>query len=122
VVGESKGSPKFRALIREALGIASILIIPPIVVTETFRDNARDVHLNLLFKRERVVVPAVDFELAKEAGSLLAAAGTSNAPDAQVVAEAIRRSPCTILASDEHDITVLAGDRKDIRVINIDKL
>lgn len=120
LVAESKGEPRVRALIREALRKRIDLIVPPIVVTETYRADVTDVALNRLL--DSVYVPAADFELAKVAGRLLAAAGTSNAPDAQVVAEALRRTPCTILTSDDEDISQLLMDRRDITVIDIGRL
>lgn len=98
----------------------AVLIVPAIVVTETFRGNSQDVRLNRLF--QVVVVEAVDFELAKVAGRLLAVTGTSNAPDAQVVATALRRTPCCILTSDEEDLTALVNGRQGVRIINVDKL
>lgn len=94
--------------------------MPAIVVTETFRGSPRDVRLNRVFKS--VVVAPADFELAKAAGRLLAVAGTSNAPDAQVVAEALRRAPCTILTSDEEDIATLVNGYRGIRVVNVNRL
>jgi hypothetical protein len=120
VIAESRGDGRLRALLRQALSEGDVLILPTIVVTETYRANAQDVNLNRLFKN--VFVPDVDFEFAKVAGRLLAVTGTSNAPDAQVVAEALRRTPCTILTSDPQDISTLAGGREGITVVDVDKL
>jgi hypothetical protein len=120
LIAESKGNPRLRALIREGLNKRAALIVPPIVVTETYREDATDVGLNRLLGS--VVVPETDFELAKVAGRLLAATGTSNAPDAQVVAEALRRAPCTILTSDYDDIAQLVNGLEGITVRDVGKL
>lgn len=120
LVAESKGNRRVRVLIREALTEGAVLIVPAIVVTETYRGNPQDVLLNRLL--DRVVIDVAGFELAKVAGRLLAVTGTSNAPDAQVVAVALRRAPCIILTSDEQDITALVNGRSDIRVVNVDRL
>jgi hypothetical protein len=120
VLAESQGKLKIRALIRAALDDNAILIVPAIVVTETFRGESQDVLLNRLFKN--VVVDTADYELAKVAGRLLAVTGTANAADAQVVANALRRAPCTILTSDEQDISLLVGGRSSISIVNVDRL
>ncbi len=120
VVAESKGDRRVRALIREALNEGAVLIVPAIVVTETFRGNSQDVLLNRLL--DRVVFDVADFELAKVAGRLLAVTGISNAPDAQVVAVALRRAPCVILTGDEQDITALVNGRSDISIVNVNTL
>lgn len=120
LIAESKGNPRLRALIREALDDGIDLIVPPIVITETYRADPTDVGLNRLLSS--VHVPETDFDLAKVAGRLLAATGTSNAPDAQVVAEALRRTPCTILTSDYEDISRLLSGRQGINIIDVGKL
>jgi hypothetical protein len=102
------------------LNNGAILIVPAIVVTETFRGNAQDVRLNQLFKN--VVVASADFELAKMAGRLLAVARAADARDAQVVAEAVRRAPCVILTSDERHISALVNGREGILIVNVDRL
>jgi hypothetical protein len=120
VLGEGSGKPKIRAFVRQALDEGALLIVPTIVVTETFRGDPTDVHLNRLLNS--VFVPEVDLEFAKVAGRLLAVTGTSNAPDAQVVAEALRRAPCTIVTSDRKDISTLVSDHRGITIIDVSDL
>lgn len=58
VIGESKGEPKIRALLRKALDDGAVTIVPTIVVTETYRADPTDVRLNRLFAS--VFVPDID--------------------------------------------------------------
>jgi hypothetical protein len=120
IIAESKGDPALRAQIREALRQGATLIVPPIVVTQTYRNDPADVRLNRLLNA--VVVPEIDATLAKVAGGLLARAGLGDACDAQVAAEALRRAPCVVLTSDPDDMHRLIGDRSDIRIVNVDQL
>jgi hypothetical protein len=57
--------------------------------------------------------------LAREAGRLLAASELADAADAQVVGEAQRRAPATILTSDPIDIARLAAGVAGVRVIKV---
>lgn len=93
------------------------LVIPPVVVTQVIRGGPRDAEANRLF--HNAYIPFVGERLARAAGRLLAASGLSDAADAQVVAEAWRRAPSTILTSDPDDIGRLADGIAGIRIIAI---
>lgn len=91
----------------------------PIVLTEVYRGDSRDVRLNRLLKD--VSIPVTDDNVAKLAGVCLAQTGGSNAPDAQVVAHAITVSPCVLLTSDPHDIEdLLAAFREATQITVLD--
>jgi len=93
------------------------IIVPPAVVTQTIRGGAGDAAANRLLKT--VFVPFVGERLARTAGRLLGTSGLADAADAQVVAEALRRTPSTIVTSDPDDIRRLAEGLAGIRVFAI---
>lgn len=94
-----------------------MVVVPPIVVTQTIRGHAADAGVYRLLRT--MWVPFVGKRLARVAGELLGTAGLDDAADAQVVAEAIRSGPSILLTSDPDDITRLAGGRSDVRVVAI---
>lgn len=120
VIGYVRQRAGVRSTLRQIRSQNAPIVVPPIVVTETYRGSARDALIDQLLAR--VVVPEVDLALAKDAGRLLGAVGGSNAADAQVVAEALRRIPCAILTGDPDDIRRLVAGRAGIRVLDINQL
>ncbi len=95
------------------------VLVPPVVVTQTLRGSAQDAIINRLLKSKGVSVPPVGEELARAAGHLLAKSGLRDAADAQVVAEAVRAAPTTILTSDPDDIGRLAEGLLGVQVTAI---
>jgi hypothetical protein len=93
------------------------VVIPPIVVTQIIRGGAQDAEANRLF--HAAYISFVGERLARAAGRLLAASGLSDAADAQVVAEAERRAPSTILTSDPDDIGRLVAGTMGVRIVAI---
>jgi hypothetical protein len=93
------------------------VVIPPIVVTQIIRGGAQDAEANRLF--HAAYISFVGEHLARAAGRLLAASGLSDAADAQVVAEAKRRAPSTILTSDPDDIGRLVAGTMGVRIVAI---
>jgi predicted nucleic acid-binding protein len=93
------------------------VIIPPIVVTQVIRGGAQDAEANRLFRAAHISFAGE--RLARAAGRLLAGSGGSDAADAQVVAEARRHAPSTILTSDPADIGRLVASAAGVRVIAI---
>jgi hypothetical protein len=112
-----RGDQHARARQRAAANDGAEVVVPPAVVTQTIRGGSRDAPINRLLKT--VQVPAVTLSLAREAGILLASSGLSDAADAQIMAEAIRRGPCIVLTSDPTDMALLAEGRSDIDVAGI---
>ena len=108
---------RVRALLEIARQEGVPLVIPPIVITQVIRGGARDAEANRLF--HSAYVSFVGERLARAAGRLLALSELSDAADAQVVAEAQRRAPSTILTSDPIDIGRLAAGIVGVRVIAV---
>lgn len=113
----SRRDPYARALIAEAIADQARLVVPPGVVTQAVRGDARDAPVNRLL--HAAYVSFVGERLARAAGRMLARSGLSDAVDAQVVAEAARLRPCTILTSDPDDIGRLAEGVTGLRVIAV---
>ncbi|HVC79967.1 MAG TPA: PIN domain-containing protein [Chloroflexota bacterium] len=93
------------------------VVIPPVVVTQIIRGGPGDAETNRLLRVS--FVPFVGERLARIAGRLLGEAGAADAADAQVVAEAVRLSPATILTSDPDDLGRLALSTPGVRIIPI---
>jgi predicted nucleic acid-binding protein len=117
ILAWTRRDPYVRALIAEAINEEARLAIPPSVITQTVRGDQRDAPINRLVHIAHV--PFVGERLARRAGSLLAQAGLSDAVDAQVIAEAERSCPCTILTSDPTDLAHLAEGIAGIRIIAV---
>lgn len=113
----TRRDPYVRALIAEAVADENRLVIPPSVVTQAVRGDDRDAPINRLL--HVAYVSFVGKRLARAAGRLLARSGLSDAVDAQVVAEAERVRPCTILTSDPTDIARLAEGISGVRIIAV---
>lgn len=108
---------RVRALLTLALQEGVRVIVPPIVVSQVIRGTSRDAEANRLLHAS--FIPFVGARLARSAGRLLADSGLSDAADAQVVAEALRHAPATILTSDPADIARLAESARHVRVIAV---
>src|SRR5581483_9230547 len=100
LIALARNDHRVRAYLTVALERGIDVLVPPIIVTQTIRGAARDALVNRLLKSRGVYVPVVDEELARAAGHLLAESGLRDAADAQVVAEAARSTPATILTGD----------------------
>ncbi len=117
VIALARGDRRMRSLVTVAREEAGMVVVPAIVVTQTVRGMDRDAAVNRVLKT--VWVPFVGLRLARVAGALLASAGTNDAADGQVVAEAIRNAPCLLATSDPIDMTRLLGDRRDVFVVPV---
>lgn len=117
VLAAAQRDRRVRALLEVAWQEGVPVVIPPIVVTQVIRGGARDAEANRLL--HAAFVPFVGERLARAAGRLLAASGLSDAADAQVVAEAQRLAPATILTSDPDDMGRLAAGVAGIRIITL---
>ncbi len=117
VLAAMRRDRRVRAFLEIAQQEGVPLVIPPVVVTQIIRGGPRDAEANRLF--HTADVPFVGERLARTAGRLLAVSGLSDAADAQLVAEAQRRAPATILTSDPIDIGRLAAGIVGVRVITV---
>lgn len=95
------------------------VLVPPIVVTQTIRGAPQDALINRLLKSRGVAVPVVGEDLARQAGRLLATSGLRDAADAQIVAEAARSAPSTILTGDPGDLRRLAEGLPGVEIATV---
>lgn len=117
IIALTRGDRRVRGLVAVAREDGGVVIVPPVVVTQTIRGGRADAPIHRLLRA--VWVPFVGLRLARAAGELLGAAGTRDAADAQVMAEAIRSGPSILLTSDPADMMQLAAGRPDVRIIGI---
>jgi predicted nucleic acid-binding protein len=106
-----------RAYLLTALQEGVPVIVPPGVVTQVIGGGPRDAEANRLF--HATYISFVGEQIARRAGSLLGEAGLADAIDAQVVAEAARHVPATILTSDPDDIGRLAATVRGVQVRSV---
>jgi len=92
------------------------VVVPPIVVTQTIRGIAQDALINRLLKSKGVSIPSVGEDLARAAGRLLARSGLRDAADAQIMAEAARSAPATVLTGDPDDLRRLADGLVGVQI------
>jgi hypothetical protein len=102
---------------RVAVSRGDEIVVPPVVVTQAIRGGPRDAPIHRLLNA--VHVPFVGLRLARRAGELLGEAGTSDAADGLVMAEALRTGPSILLTSDLEDMARLAGNRASVRVVAV---
>jgi predicted nucleic acid-binding protein len=117
VIALIQNNRRARALLTVAQREGVDVVVPPVVVTQTIRGGAGDAAANRLLKS--VFIPFVGERLARVAGHLLGASGLSDVADAQIVAEALRRAPSTIVTGDPDDMRQLADGLPGIRVISL---
>lgn len=90
-----------------------------IVISETVRGNGpRDAAVNLVLARFGPHRP-LDEETARLAGSLLGAARSNRTADALVAAEALRRTPSTLITSDPTDMRSLLTGHPGVNIESI---
>jgi hypothetical protein len=101
------GRQRAREAILRAAQQGRSIIVPSVVLAQALRGGQRDAPVNRVLKSVQFV-PAATASLARQAGVLLGATGTTDVVDALVVAEALNQLPATILTSDPDDIRRLA--------------
>lgn len=112
LVALDRGSRQQWARLRAAQREGILPVVPAPVVTQVWR-SGRQANLGRALKA--CAVEPVDDDLARQAGELCAAAGTSDAVDAIVVASAARRAS-TIATSDLVDLARLAESAKGVEL------
>ena len=117
VIALVRNDRRARALLTVAQDEGVDVIVPPAVVTQTIRGGAGDAAVNRLLKV--VFIPFVGERLARVAGQLLGASSLTDVADAQIVAEALRRAPSTILTGDPEDMMRLASGLPGIRIMTL---
>lgn len=119
VIGETRRSERVRAHLRHAESNRQPVLVPAGVVVQAVRGGRGDALVNRLLKQPHVQVTVHDERRARMAGLLLAKAGTGDAIDALMVAEAIDRGGAIILTSDPTDLRALATGRPDVAVLTV---
>ena len=119
VIGETRGSERVRAHMRLAESNRQSVLVPAGVLAQTVRGSRGDALINRLLKQPQVEVTLHDERRARIAGRLLAQAGTTDAIDALVVAEAIDRGGAIILTSDPADLRALAAGHPNVAVLAV---
>ena len=117
VIALVRNDRRARALLTVAQREGVDVVVPPVVVTQTIRGGAGDAAANRLLKV--VFIPFVGEHLARVAGQLLGASSLTDVADAQIVAEALRRAPSTILTGDPEDMMRLASGLPGIRIMTL---
>jgi predicted nucleic acid-binding protein len=108
VIGWSRGDPRVRALLREALTRDIEVTVPVIVLAETLRGGARDAPVNRVLKA--VGSTPTHPSTGRRAGTLLGRTGGRNTADALVAAEVAAVPGSAVLTSDPDDLgALLAG-------------
>lgn len=107
---------KVRALVSAAVRAGARVLVPAVVVAETFRGRGpRDARVNRALAAADSYL-ATDEPAARTAGALLGAARSSEAIDALVVAAAIHAGGGRILTADPDDLGKLSAGRADVVV------
>jgi hypothetical protein len=94
-------------------------VIPTPVLAQVHRGGRDRAHVDRVVKAVGALLPTSE-AVARRAGELQARAGTSDAIDGIVAAEALMAAPALILASDEDDLRRLVeGEPEASRVLAI---
>ena len=108
LIAWSRGEKRARGLIARALQLRTRIVVPAVVVAETFRGTPRDAPIHRVLKAVSSIAATTVAE-ARLAGTLLGAAGSSSTIDALVVAHALLGGGGRILTSDPTDLEHLSA-------------
>lgn len=117
IIGWSRGDPRIRAQVREALARGTAVRVPVVVLTETLRGGPRDAPVNRVLKLVGIV--STDPAVGRVAGHLLGRTGGRNCADALVAAEALQVPGSVVLTSDPDDLGTLLVDHPEIDVVRV---
>lgn len=112
VIALARGSFDARAALERARRQGYVVVIPTPVVAEVHRGGHDHAKIDRILKAVDATLPTSEF-IARRAGELQAAAGTSDPVDAIVVAEALAAVPAVIVTSDASDIRQLLDTQTD---------
>jgi predicted nucleic acid-binding protein len=114
IIALAANNVKVRALVSAAIRAGARVMVPAVVVAETFRGRGpRDARVNrALAAADSYLV--TDEPAARTAGALLGAARSREAIDALVVAAAIHAGGGRILTADPSDLRSLSAGRADV--------
>ena len=117
VLGFIRGDARVAAAIRVARDHGDEIVVPSVVVAQSIRGGPRDAHIHRLL--HAVFVSFIGLRLARRAGELMGASGTSDAVDALVMAEALRGGPALVLTSDPEDMHRLADGKGLVSIVSV---
>ncbi len=110
LIAIDRRSEEIQTLLKTVRRSNLLVAVPANVITQAWRDGARQALLAKFLAEPWVRVVAVDEQLAKAAGTLLAKSGHSDAVDASVVATAVKLGLRRIVTSDPGDIAAIGPD------------
>lgn len=106
LIAVERGGRRVATLLEVARRDGRAVVIPAGVVAQVWRGGSRQARLARLLGAHEVSVEALTHGVARAAGVLCGAAGTSDVVDASVVVAA-RRHRATVLSSDRADLAAL---------------
>ncbi|MGA3057823.1 MAG: PIN domain-containing protein [Candidatus Limnocylindrales bacterium] len=116
ILALASGNADARAALDRAVHDGYIVVIPTPVLAQVHRGGRDRAHVDRVVNRVDALLPTSEL-LARRAGELQAKAGTSDAVDAIVAAEALASVPALILTSDPGDLAqLLEGEPEAARV------
>jgi len=108
-----------RAALERAVREGYVVVIPTPVLAQVHRGGHDRAHVDRVVNKVDALLPTSAL-VARRAGELQAKAGTSDAIDAIVAAEALESAPSLILTSDRGDLErLLDGEPEAARVVVI---
>ncbi len=113
LIAFERANPFVRQLLREALRLRALMLLPAPVLAQVWREPARQAPISALVKRVQVV--AMDETWAKACGALLSKRGGADTTDAMVVLLA-RKHAAAIITSDPGDLSRLDPGAKLFQV------
>lgn len=114
IIALARNDGKVRALVSAAVRAGARVMVPAVVVAETFRGRGpRDARVNRALTAADSYL-STDDSAARTAGSLLGTARSSETLDALVVAAAIHAGGGRIITTDPRDLKRLSAGRTDV--------
>jgi hypothetical protein len=119
VLALAHGGAPARAAMARAVAEGYVAVIPTPVLAQVHRGGRDRAHVDRVVKAVGALLPTSE-AVARRAGELQARAGTSDAIDGIVAAEALTSAPALILTSDADDLRRLVeGEPEASRVLAI---
>jgi PIN domain len=103
ILALARGDGYARAALERARLQGYVVVIPTPVLAQVHRGGRDRAHVDRILNKVDALLPTSE-NVARRAGELQAAAGTTDPVDAIVVAEALASSPALILTSDPDDL------------------
>jgi predicted nucleic acid-binding protein len=108
LIAAERNDSRLATLIHAALKTRTPILIPTVVIAETWRGSKTHPRIASALK-VATAEPELSSALAREVGALIAAAGSIGIVDATVTALAAAHLPATVVTSDANDIAQFAS-------------